>query len=389
MVELNPWASADIEDYQKLLEEFGIESFEKFRAKFGGNRYIRRGIIFGHRDFGRIAEAMERRKPYAMMTGLMPSGKFHFGHKMVADEIIWFQEKGAEIFVCAADVESWLMRDVPFEEAKRIAIEEYLENYIALGLKPKGVTFWFQSDYRNEYYRLRDMAAKRVTFNEMKAIYGDLTPGKIVSSLAQVADILHPQLKELGGLKPVVVPVGADQDPHIRLTRDIASRLNAYRMGPHGTVVNKEGKKTEIPLKDAEVRQDFPCIPPSATYHKFMHGLQGGKMSSSDPKSYIALTDSPDAAKKKIMGSQTGGRTTVEEQKRLGGEPEKCRIYEMYMYHLVEDDAKLSRIYNECRSGSILCGECKTRCAGLMEKFLNEHQIRREKAKAQAKNFLG
>lgn len=373
MANIDPWASNDIEDYLKLLNEFGIESFEKFKRRFDDNHYIRRGIIFGHRDFGRIADAMEKKKPYAMMTGLMPSGKFHLGHKMVADEIIWFQKNNAEIFVCAADVESYLMRGVPFDEAKETAKEEYLLNYLALGLKPKGVTFWFQSDYQNKklksskYYRLRDMASKRVTFNEMKAIYGELTPGKIVSVLAQVADILHPQLPELGGPRPVVVPVGADQDPHLRLTRDIAARLDAMRGNA----------------------RDFKCIPPSAIYHKFMHGLQGGKMSSSDPKSYIALTDEPAAAKKKIMSAKTGGRGTTEEQKRRGGEPEKCTVYELYMYHLIDDDDKLIGSYDKCKSGDMLCGECKGDCTELMTKFLKEHQKKREKARPQLEKLLG
>ena len=300
------------------------------------------------------------------MTGLMPSGAFHMGHKRVADEIIWFQEHGADTFICAADVESYLMRDIGFEDAKRITVHEYLTNYIALGLNPKKVHFWFQSDYINEYYRLRDMAAKRVTFNEMEAIYGELSPAKITSVLTQVADIIHPQLERFGGPRPVVVPVGADQDPHIRLTRDIASRLNADREG----------------------RQDMPCIPPSATYHKFMSGLQGGKMSSSDPKSHIALSEDPQSAKKKIMSAKTGGRSTVEEQKRIGGEPDKCMIYELYLYHLIDDDIELARIYNECRSGKLLCGEDKRHCAELTEKFLLEHQKKRAKAAKEAEKAL-
>jgi tryptophanyl-tRNA synthetase len=316
-------------------------------------------VIFGHRDFGKIAEAIEKKRPYAMMTGLMPSGRMHFGHKMVADEIIWFQRHGARTFVCAADVESYLMRDMPFEKAREIALTEYLTNYIALGLSPKNLTFWFQSDYRNEYYRLRDMAAKRVTFNELTAIYGELSTGKIVSVLSQVADILHPQLPELSGPKPVVVPVGVDQDPHIRLTRDIATRLNAERDGG----------------------REFACIPPSSTYHKFMQGLSGGKMSSSDPKSFIALSEEPAAARKKVVSAKTGGRETVEEQKKKGGEPEKCMIFELYKYHLIEDDKKLKEIYENCKSGKLLCGEDKKNCADLVEKFLVDHAKKREKAK--------
>ncbi|MBU4202318.1 MAG: tryptophan--tRNA ligase [Candidatus Altiarchaeota archaeon] len=366
MEKVDPWGSEAIDDYQGLFEDFGIEPFEKFRKHFQDNRYVRRGIIFGHRDFDRIFKSMNEKKPFAMMTGLMPSGKFHFGHKMVADQIIWYQSLGAEIFVCAADVESWLMRDVTFEQARDIAINEYLANYVALGLNPKKIKFWFQSDYRNEYYRLRDKASKRVTFNEMKAIYGELTPGKIVSVLAQIADILHPQLPEFGGPRPVVVPVGADQDPHLRLTRDAASRLNAEReMGG----------------------RDFECVPPSSTYHKFMRGLQGGKMSSSDPKSYIALSESPKDAVNKIMSAKTGGRATVDEQREKGGVPEDCTIYDLFLYHLVDDDKELEKIYMGCKKGGRICGECKANCSDMVSKFLHEHQKRLEKAKDIVKGF--
>jgi tryptophanyl-tRNA synthetase len=343
------------------LEEFGMEPMEPFRVRYDDLRYIRRGVVFGHRDFRRIADAMEKKKPYAMMTGLMPSGKFHFGHKMVADEIIWFQEHGADIFICAADFESYAMRDIPLDKARETAVKEYLENYIALGLKPKNVTFWFQTDYRSEYYRLRDMFSKKVTFNELKGIYGELSPGKIFSVLTQAADILHPELPEFGGPRPVVVPVGADQDPHIRLTRDIASRFRA----------------------------EFNFILPSATFHKFMEGLQGGKMSSSDPKSFIALTDSPEDASRKIMGAKTGGRATVEEQKKKGGVPEECMIYALYLYHLIDDDLALSDVYHECKKGTLLCGEDKKRCAELVKKFLEEHQKKKAKAADKAEKLAG
>jgi tryptophanyl-tRNA synthetase len=360
MKRIDPWAVGEIVDYGKLMSEFGMDSFERYRTRFDSFRYIRRGIIFGHRDFQLIVDAMEKHKQYAMMTGLMPSGRFHLGHKMVADEIIWFQRQGAEVFVCAADMESYLMRDIEFEKACGIALEEYLTNYFALGLKKKNLHFWFQSDYIPEYYRLRDMLSKKVTFNELRAIYGELTTGKIISVLTQAADILHPQLDMFGGPKPVVVPVGADQDPHLRLTRDLANRFCG----------------------------EFNFIPPASTYHKFMSGLQGGKMSSSDPKSFIALNESLESAKKKIMSAKTGGRVTVEEQKRSGGEPEKCMIYELYLYHLIDDDLELSKIYHECRDGKLLCGEDKRRCTELMEKFLGKHQKKIPSARRKASKLV-
>lgn len=349
---IDPWGVEDIEDYRNLFEEFGIESFDKFRKKLSENRYIRRGIVFGHRDFDRIMKSIEEKKDFVMMTGLMPSGRFHFGHKMVAEQIIYYQKLGAEIFLCSADLEAYLMRGIDPKELKKIAVEEYLTNYVALGLTDR-VNFWFQTDYVTPYYRLRDMLSKKVTFNEMKAIYGELSTGKIFSVLTQAADILHPQLREFGGSRPTVVPVGADQDPHLRLTRDLASRFQS----------------------------EFKFVLPSSTYHKFMRGLQGGKMSSSDTKSYIALTEKPEEARKKIMRAKTGGRITAEEQKKKGGIPEECTVYDFFLYHLIDDDSTLEKVYGDCRSGSLICGECKKKCAELVVSFLKKHQKRREKAK--------
>ena len=72
-------------------------------------------------------------------------------------------------------------------------------------------------------------------------------------------------------------------------------------------------------------------MPPASIYHRFMTGLTGGKMSSSKPESHIALTEDPKEAAKKLMRAITGGRQSLAEQKRLGGEPEKCSIYEFLL----------------------------------------------------------
>ena len=58
--------------------------------------------------------------------------------------------------------------------------------------------------------------------------------------MVQVGDILHPQLDEYGGLRPIVVPVGVDQDPHLRLTRGLAGKTNWFN-------VNGPGKRSQEP----------------------------------------------------------------------------------------------------------------------------------------------
>ena len=37
-------------------------------------------------------------------------------------------------------------------------------------------------------------------------------------------------LDDYGGLRPIVVPVGVDQDPHLRLTRGLASKTNWFNV---------------------------------------------------------------------------------------------------------------------------------------------------------------
>ncbi len=76
---------------------------------------MKRGIIFGQRDYGRIIKAMREKSGFAVVTGMMPSGKMHIGHKMIVDQLIWYQNKGADIYIPIADMESYSARGVEFE----------------------------------------------------------------------------------------------------------------------------------------------------------------------------------------------------------------------------------------------------------------------------------
>lgn len=361
---IDPWSSA-IVNYEKLIEEFGIKPFHDILGDIENPHILmRRGIIFGHRDYGRIVKAIREKTDFAVVTGMMPSGKMHIGHKMIVDQLTWYQERGAEIHIPIADMESYSARGIDFEEAKQIAIEEYITNYIALGLDPDNEKFHIYLQSQNKI--VGDLAyklAKKVNMNEMKAIYGFSGSANIAhlyAPLIQVADILHPQIKECGGPKPTVVPVGPDQDPHIRLTRDIAERFQSQ----------------------------FKFITPSSTYHRFITGLTGGKMSSSRPKTAIFLSDTPEVAEKKLKTAKTGGRESLEEQKKMGGIPEDCVVYEMLLYHLIQSDDELKEIYHQCREGSIMCGECKARSAEMIKNFFKNFQKKREKVKDKAETIL-
>ncbi|MDH4221410.1 MAG: tryptophan--tRNA ligase, partial [Candidatus Bathyarchaeota archaeon] len=49
---LDPWGTTVVEDYNRLCEEFGIQRFKSLLAEIPNpSMYMRRGVIFGHRDF--------------------------------------------------------------------------------------------------------------------------------------------------------------------------------------------------------------------------------------------------------------------------------------------------------------------------------------------------
>jgi len=367
MSKVTPWEVSGEIDYNKLIKEFGLKPMIDLPKEFDNLLLFKRGVIFAHRDFDKILEAIQKKKPFAMMTGLMPSGKFHLGHKMVADQMIFYQKLGAKVYITVADIEAYNSRNPDMEELRRVAIEEYLTNYVALGLDLNKCDFYFQSkrsldgNKSNAYYSLANMLARHATFNEFKAVYGEISPGKMAASLLQASDMLHPQLKEFeGGPLPVVIPVGADQDPHIRLARDMSQRIKVF---------------------------NFMQI--SATYHKFLPGLKGGKMSSSDPMSFIALTDTPEEATRKIKKyAFSGGKSTIEEQRKEGANPEICTILHYLNILFENNDEEIKQRIKNCKAGKNLCGDCKVLLAEKVSKFLKEHQKNREKAKKVVAKFV-
>ena len=146
-MKIDPWSSTTYQDYTRLRDEFGIEEFSENLWKVLPNphKLLRRGIIFGHRGFDLITDSVKKKKPWAILTGLMPSGKMHLGHKMVIDEVIYYQTIGADINIAVADIEAFATRGYTLEETKKFALNEYIPNYIALGLNPEKSRIYFQS----------------------------------------------------------------------------------------------------------------------------------------------------------------------------------------------------------------------------------------------------
>ncbi len=350
MAVIDPWGAELHADYEKIVKQFGLEVFDA-SAFPQPNRLMRRKVVFAARDQKLIADCIKKKKPYYALTGIMPTAdKVHFGNKMVVEQLKYFQDHGAKTFILIADLEAATTRGVSLETARKRALDFHIPAYIALGLDPKKTTFYFQSENKDVVH-LAYEAAQKITLNEFKAVYGSADPSRIMAAVTQVGDILFPQLTER---MPGVIPVGIDQDPHIRLTRDVVART--------------------------KTTHNF--FPPAGIYHKFTPSLSGGlKMSKSQPAGNIDLPEDPLDACKKILKAVSGGRKTLEEQRKLGAEVEKDMAFELLKMHLIEDDKTLNKIYADYKSGKMLTSELKQIACEKMTSFLNDFTTKLEKAR--------
>ncbi|MDP6886317.1 MAG: tryptophan--tRNA ligase [Candidatus Thalassarchaeaceae archaeon] len=449
---IDPWSSEQSTDYARIRDQFGLEGVDVSKLPNPGMLH-RRGIVFAHRDLDVILGCIERSDPFGVLTGLMPSGRMHLGHSMVIDQVRWFQEQGADITVTVADLEALATRGTSLAEGRENAINEYVHNYAALGLDPSNTNVYFQSS-RPAVQRLAFTLGRRTNLSEFEAIYGfrgDTNLAHVQAPLVQAGDIIHPQLEEYGGLRPIVVPVGVDQDPHLRLTRGIAGKTHWFNVKPRKAggltvalsvqtdnaelfgvapngrvdratretifqrlkaslapmgyadfVANPKHGTLDIPganLSDAgQVRMcvlaleremgGMGLMPPCSTYHRFAVGMTGDKMSSSKPQTTIFMDDSIEEMSKKVKRAFSGGQPTVEEHRRLGGDCSKDVAFQYLQFFFEPDDSELGRIAREYESGRMLAGEIKQICIDRASEWLTDLSEKRDMWEGRLDEFL-
>ena len=451
-MEIDPWASKGIKNYDEICEKFGLEKIDHTTLPEPTHLH-RRGIIFAHRDLDSILNARKAGKPFGVLSGLMPSGQMHLGHKMVIDQARWFQDLGGDVTIAVADLEAHATRGLSLEKCRKYAVEEYISNYAGMGLNPDKTSIYFQSE-RAIVQKMGFTLGTKTNLSEMEAIYGfsgKTSLAHVQSPLVQAGDIVHPQLEEYGGLRPIVVPVGMDQDPHIRLTRGMVSKTNWFNVNKNKlgnltiglsiqdnnqdimgmkndggvdktqrkividraisainkagyTQINSNPKHGTIDIKDAtaenysEIQYELLSLErqlggmglmqPSSTYHQFAVGMTGGKMSSSMPETTIFLNDSMKTIEKKIKSSFSGGQPTVEEHRKKGGNPDIDVAYQYLRYFFEENDNELEKIREEYVSGKLLTGEIKSICVEKAESWMKEHHELKEQNQHLIKGFL-
>jgi tryptophanyl-tRNA synthetase len=357
---VTPWEVSGKVDYDKLVKDFGTSLIDdKIRKKIEKcHPLLRRGVYFSHRDFDKWLKAHESGKKVSVITGRGPSERMQLGHLvpfLVAKSLQ--DEFDCDVFIPISDDEKFYVKDkLTFEQALKFS-EDNILDLIALGFKP-GKTFIYEDFVYTDIYKYAAQVAKKITYSTAKAAFG-LTPDKNIGwsfyPAMQAAHILFPEFYK--GKHMTVVPVGIDQDPFIRLTRDVADYFDFEK--------------------------------PAALHAKFIPALSGDAKMSASSGEVIYLSDSPEEVKKKINKyAFSGGQATVEEHRKLGGNPDIDVSFQYLKMLFEEDDKKLADIEKKYKSGEMLTGELKKILIDKINDFLKEHQKRKQDAKKTLSKFI-
>jgi tryptophanyl-tRNA synthetase len=356
---VTPWEVRGKVDYQKLIRKFGTQPLtDKLLKRLEGHvgelhTQLRRKLFFSHRDLDVTLDLYEKGIKFVLYTGRGPSGPVHVGHLVPWIFTKYLQDKfKTRLYFQMTDDEKFVVeQNLKLKETMKFAYDNSLD-LIALGYKPEDTYIIFDIKDISYLYDTALEVAKRVTFSTAKAVFGfrDYTNiGWIFwPAIQAVPCFIHTKLT--GEVVPSLIPAAIDQDPYWRIARDVAPKLGYHK--------------------------------PAQIHCRFVPGLgKGGKMSASEPETCIFTTDTPEMIKKKVWNAFTGGKPTVKKQKKYGGDPDKCTIFQYFLYLFEEEDKDLTKRSRDCREGEIACGDCKTILAERMTKFLLEHQRKREKAK--------
>ena len=360
-----------------------------------------------------------------VLSGMRATGRLHLGHYHgVLKNWIQLQRE----YDCMFFVADWHSLTTHYESTEIIedSVWNIVIDWLAAGINPGSATLFIQSRIPEhaELHLLLSMITplswlERVPSykeQQQKLDERDLsTYGFLGYPLLQSADILS--------YKAGWVPVGADQVPHVELTRELARRFNHIYGRDAGfeqiaeDAIKKLGRKNgklyrelrrgfmeqgnqESLEKAQALLQDQPNIslgdrdrlfgylegggkiilpePQTLlTEDSVMPGLDGNKMSKSYGNT-ITLREDSDSVARKVKTMTTDPARV---RRNDPGEPDRCPVFSLHKIY--SDDKTREWATTGCTSAGIGCIDCKK---PLIDAILVEQQPMRERAQQYEEN---
>ena len=296
-----------------------------------------------------------------VVSGMRPTGLLHLGHYFgVLKNWVQLQEK----FRCYFFVADWHSLTTEYAQIDVIqkTMREIVIDWVACGIDPEKSVLFVQSRVPEhaELHLLLSMITP-ISWLERVPSYKELRQELKGKDLSMYGFLGYPLLQtaDVAIYKATQVPVGQDQAAHIELAREILRRFNFLYCGDKPLFPEPQTLMT-----------NYPKVP----------GIDGRKMSKSYNNT-ITLSDSEEAANKKIMQCITDPARIKRE---IPGNPDVCTVFS---YHkLVTGEGEKKEIDRDCRSAALGCVDCKKKLIRNMTAELAPFRKRRlEIAKAPEK----
>jgi len=280
-----------------------------------------------------------------ILTGIQSTGTPHLGNILgaIVPAIKMSNDSENESFLFIADMHS--LTQIKEKETLKQNTYATAAAWLAFGLDPKKTIFYRQSDVPQATELAWILSChfpyQRLTlahsFKDKSDRLRDVNAGIFTYPMLMAADILLYDADE--------VPVGKDQQQHLEMTRDVASRFN-----------NTYGQTFVLPY--GKVNKDTQLV----------QGTNGEKMSKS--KGNIIDIFLPEKAlKKQVMAIQTDS-TAIEDPKDY----KACNVYNIFK--LIADKKSVKELKDNYLKGGFGYGHAKKELLNyILTNFSNERQI--------------
>jgi tryptophanyl-tRNA synthetase len=323
-----------------------------------------------------------------VLSGMRPTGRLHIGHYFGA-LANWIQLQ--DEYECFYFVADWHALTTDYADASAVSQNtiEIATDWLAAGLDPKKCTLFVQSHVPEhaELHLLLSMVTplgwlERVpTYKEQLENIKDKdlrTYGFLGYPLLQTADIVMYGAPE----KPLFVPVGEDQVPHVEMSREVVRRFN-ISFAPFDAEMMKRSLDERISrLANAGERVPTVLVEPGVllTQTPRIPGTDGRKMSKSY-NNYISLSEDDDSirAKTKVMMTDPARQRRTDK-----GNPDVCPVFSWHRLFSPADTQAWAD--HGCRTAEIGCIECKSAMADHLIKWIEPIRARRKEYEAHPEN---